>query len=93
MACGLHQISDPQESLRRGSGLLAPARNIIEVYERVNLWWAVYQLDRGISFIVALPQGVDDEVNLFVFSPNDTVLMYPFASVYYDCVATFFRAT
>lgn len=62
IACGLHNISDPEESMQQFSGLLHPPKDKVELFERVNLWWAVYQLDRGAAVGGGLPRSIADEV-------------------------------
>jgi hypothetical protein len=53
------------------TGLLGPPRDFIHVAERINLWWAIYILDRLISLGSALPPGVwgeEREVHFLAYS-------------------------
>ncbi|KAF9515056.1 hypothetical protein BS47DRAFT_1381714 [Hydnum rufescens UP504] len=57
IACELHEISNPAAHMEY-TGLLGPPRDLFHIAERINLWWAIYILDRLISLGSALPPGV-----------------------------------
>jgi hypothetical protein len=53
-------MSDPVLELKRDS-LLGRPQDIIHFAERVNLWWAVYMLDRRVAMASGLPPGLWDQ--------------------------------
>lgn len=62
IACGMHEISDPSAQMNEWSGLLPPPTDIVDLFERINLWWGIYQLDRGAAVGSGLPRSVSDDV-------------------------------
>ncbi|KDQ11069.1 hypothetical protein BOTBODRAFT_465038 [Botryobasidium botryosum FD-172 SS1] len=78
LACGLHEITS-LETATTGS-LLSPARDLVEVGERINLFWMLYANDRAGSMLNRLPVAMPDKI---------IKTMYPYPLVYYETVVVY----
>ncbi|KDQ21633.1 hypothetical protein BOTBODRAFT_26065 [Botryobasidium botryosum FD-172 SS1] len=74
LACGLHEITS-LETPSRHQALLEPANNLVELGDRINLFWMLYANDRAGSIICRLPVAMPDK-----FAQT----MWPYPSAYYE---------
>jgi hypothetical protein len=69
IACDLHCIPDPERYVQHGDyGLLGPLRDIVHFAERVNLWWAIFLLDRRVALATGLPPSIREECRVPLLS-------------------------
>lgn len=77
LSCGMHRIRSDAGTLTRGpspasssltgfSGLfnLSASQDLVEESDRINLFWAIYRVDRCWSVVVGLPPLLSDNVAL-----------------------------
>lgn len=67
VACGLNCISDPttyMNNIDTGVSLLGPPESELQMAERVNLWWAIFILDRRVGLGAGLPPRIDGETRV-----------------------------
>ncbi|KDQ11068.1 hypothetical protein BOTBODRAFT_57612 [Botryobasidium botryosum FD-172 SS1] len=74
LACGLHEITSLDAGPQPGS-LLPPPRDLIELGERINLFWMLFANDRAGSVMARLPVAMPDKI---------IKTMYPYPLVYYE---------
>lgn len=72
IACGLHKLSDPIADLDEANRLLGPFIDNIHFAERVNLWWAIYILDRNVGLVTGLPPSILEDHSIVGFSNHFT---------------------
>lgn len=69
IACDLHCISDPKQYVHCGEyGLLEPLVDLVHFAERVNLWWAIFLLDRRVALATGLPPVLREECRVLLFT-------------------------
>jgi len=66
IAFGLHQMSDPDWNAREPNPILGPFKNVIHFAERINLWWAIWLLDRRVALTSGLPPSIQQDDDNFV---------------------------
>ena len=67
IARGLYELSDPATDLGETNRLLGPWKDNIHFAERVNLWWAIYLLDIGVSLATGLTSSIQDDCHIVSF--------------------------
>jgi hypothetical protein len=61
IACGLYKLSDAVADLDETTRLLGPFKDSIHFAERVNLWWAIYLLDRNVGLVTGLTPSIQED--------------------------------
>jgi len=62
IACGLHTIESLDLNAQTTTSLLGPAKDVIELGDRINMFWMLFSVDRVASILLgAVPRGPVDE--------------------------------
>lgn len=64
--------------MQESSNLLGPYRDMIHFAERVNLWWAVFLLDRRVALTTGLPPSIHQDEQMvchYFLLPGDGILI------------------
>lgn len=67
IACGLHTIESLDLTAYTTNSMLRPAADLVELGDRINLFWTLFDVDRGGSLLSGVPPALEDEVS---HSPN-----------------------
>ena len=72
-------------------GLLGPLRDIVHFAERVNLWWAIFLLDRRVALATGLPPSIREECRVRLLSRFTRFEIYGqlLSSDSHHCLAAF----
>ena len=61
----MHQMSDPEWSLYETNPILDPFKDMTHFAERINLWWAIWLLDRRVALTTGLPPSIHQDDDNF----------------------------
>lgn len=59
-------MSEPDRDARESNSILGPFKDIIHFTERINLWWAIWLLDRRVAFTSGFPPSINQDDDNFV---------------------------
>jgi hypothetical protein len=75
MGCGLHKLTSPARWNNTHSTIVDPPQDVIAFEDRVNLFWAVTNVDATGSSIARVPSSLaPDEVNVSLFFVGISIL-------------------
>lgn len=62
IACGLNSIKSLNLNDQDTTSMLRPAADLIELGDRINTFWMLFDVDRSGSLLTGVPPGITDEV-------------------------------
>lgn len=68
----MHQLGKPIDYATQSYGLLTPARDAMHANDRINLWWALWLMDKRGAIAADIPQAFpyrDTEVSFTIHIP------------------------
>jgi len=75
IACGLNTINSLNLNNQSTTSMLKPAQDLVELGDRINMFWILFNIDRAGSLLTGVPCGLADE---------KISTMWPCPSEYYE---------
>ncbi|KDQ21262.1 hypothetical protein BOTBODRAFT_61002 [Botryobasidium botryosum FD-172 SS1] len=83
VGCGLHQISSLSLEAQAPSALLSPCSDLVELGDRIILFWKLMCFDRAVSILLDVPSTITDK---------EVTTFWPCPPTYYEDGRAYFQA-